>query len=217
MIDDDEEFLRELMQTFRDDAEERLKLLSQAIVELETSSSGEAAVAPLESLYREMHSLKGAASAVEQVQMESLCQQTESLLSALKQGELDVTPEIMDALSESIDCLQDTLHQDPTADNNAETLLQRLSTLAGETAAKKTGAKAKSGTTAESGTRARPALQPRAEAGERVRPPPKQKLRPPPRPNHRRRRPPSPPRAHRRRSGLLQHRRIIRLRRTGMP
>ena len=175
MIDDDEEFLRELMQTFRDDAEERLKLLSQAIVELETSSSGEAAVAPLESLYREMHSLKGAASAVEQVQMESLCQQTESLLSALKQGELDVTPEIMDALSESIDCLQDTLHQDPTADNNAETLLQRLSTLAGETAAKKTGAKAKSGTTAESGTRARTSTAAKSGGGRKSKTPTKAK------------------------------------------
>ena len=36
MIDDDEEFLRDLMETFREDAEERIRLLSQAVVELET-------------------------------------------------------------------------------------------------------------------------------------------------------------------------------------
>jgi len=95
MIDDDEEFLRDLMQTFREDAEERIRLLSQAIVELESVGKDSDNSAPLESLYRETHSLKGASGAVEQTQMESVCQQMESVLAAVKNGDIKVTPSLV--------------------------------------------------------------------------------------------------------------------------
>lgn len=130
MIDDDEEFLRDLMQTFREDAEERIRLLSQAIVDLESSEQGADASAPLESLYRETHSLKGASGAVEQSEMESVCQQMESVLSALKNGEIEVTHDIIDTLSETVDCLTDLLLGRPEADESAAALIETLATLA---------------------------------------------------------------------------------------
>ena len=107
------------MQTFREDAEERIRLLSQAVVELETAGTDEAALAPLESLYRETHSLKGASGAVEQTQMESVCQHLESVLAALKRGELKVTPPLVDALSETVDGLHALLLARPGADEQA--------------------------------------------------------------------------------------------------
>ena len=61
---EDEEFLRDLMETFRQDAEEHIRALSTALVELEAAGEGYAAQAPLETLFREAHSLKGAAAAV---------------------------------------------------------------------------------------------------------------------------------------------------------
>jgi two-component system chemotaxis sensor kinase CheA len=130
MIDDDEEFLQELMRTFREDAEERIRLLSQAVVELEGAGTGEAAMAPLESLYRETHSLKGASGAVEQKQMESVCQHLESVLAALKQGELKITQALVDALSDTVDCLHSLLAAESGSDRLAAELVERLTFLA---------------------------------------------------------------------------------------
>jgi len=106
---EDEEFLRDLMETFRQDAEEHIRALSTALVELEAAGEGYAAQAPLETLFREAHSLKGAAAAVEYALMVSICQNVESVFSALKHGELQVTSPVVDALSECVDCLQGCL------------------------------------------------------------------------------------------------------------
>jgi two-component system chemotaxis sensor kinase CheA len=130
MIDDDEEFLRDLMRTFREDAEERIRLLSQAVVELESAGVGEAAMGPLESLYRETHSLKGASGSVEQTQMESVCQHLESVLAALKRRELKITQPLVDALSDTVDCLHALLLAEPGADIQAVELMDRLTFLA---------------------------------------------------------------------------------------
>jgi two-component system chemotaxis sensor kinase CheA len=130
MIDDDEEFLRELMQTFREDAEERIRLLSQALVELESAGAGEAAMAPLESLYRETHSLKGASGAVEQVQIESVCQHLESVLAALKRRDVRLTRPLVDALSDTVDLLHALLAGEPGAEGRASEIVDRLTLLA---------------------------------------------------------------------------------------
>ena len=129
MIDDDQEFLRDLLHTFREDAEERIKLLSQAVVELEAAGESKAASAPIEVLYRETHSLKGAAGAVEQAQMEVICQNVESLLAALKTGDVKPTQPVVDALSESVDCLHSSLLAESGADERTHELVDRLSTL----------------------------------------------------------------------------------------
>jgi two-component system chemotaxis sensor kinase CheA len=130
MIDDDEEFLRDLMLTFREDAEERIRLLSQAVVELERAGAGSATAAPLESLYRETHSLKGASGAVEQTHMESVCQHLESVFAALKQGDLRITKPLVDALSDTVDCLHSLLLAEPGAEKHAAELVERLTLLA---------------------------------------------------------------------------------------
>ncbi len=130
MIEDDDAFLRDLMNTFREDAEERIRLLSQAVVELENAGTGEAALAPLESLYRETHSLKGASGAVEQKQMESVCQHLESVLAALKRGELRISQPLVDALSDTVDCLHSLLHAEEGSDTHASELVERLTFLA---------------------------------------------------------------------------------------
>ena len=43
MMNDDEEFLRDLMETFRQEAEEHIRVLSGAVVDLETAGEGDAA------------------------------------------------------------------------------------------------------------------------------------------------------------------------------
>jgi two-component system chemotaxis sensor kinase CheA len=89
-------------------------------------------------LYRETHSLKGASGAVEQTQMESVCQRVESVLAALKRGELKITSPLVDVLSESVDCLHGLLLAEPGADKRTEKLAPRLAALVGPAGVQKT-------------------------------------------------------------------------------
>ncbi len=75
-----------LLQAFREEAQERLQTLEDALARLRQSpgSSG----AGIEEVFREVHSLKGAARSVGLTRIEQLCQAWESLLSALKQQRL---------------------------------------------------------------------------------------------------------------------------------
>jgi two-component system chemotaxis sensor kinase CheA len=131
---DDEEFLKDLMETFRSEGAEHIRVLSKAVVELETAGEGDAWLTPMETLFRHTHSLKGAAGAVGHPLMVSVCQEMESVLAALKRGDLVLTTPVVDALSESVDCLDACLLIDGTgANDQAAAVLRRLSALAGPT------------------------------------------------------------------------------------
>lgn len=105
MADNDDAFLRRLQATFRAEAQERLQTLSSALVALENTQSGERQQALIESVFREVHSLKGAARAVDKHDVETLCQALESLLSALKRNEFEFSPALADLLLKSSDLL----------------------------------------------------------------------------------------------------------------
>ncbi|MDX1755518.1 MAG: response regulator [Marinobacter sp.] len=80
-----------LRQAFREEAMERLQTLADALAMIQQSPVNEATV--IESIFREVHSLKGAARAVSLKQIEQFCQQWESLLSELKRQHLLPTAE----------------------------------------------------------------------------------------------------------------------------
>ena len=61
---DDSEFLARLLETFRIEAEEHFEVLSNGLLELERDPDGQH-LPLVETLFREAHSLKGAARAVE--------------------------------------------------------------------------------------------------------------------------------------------------------
>ncbi|MDB6060959.1 MAG: cheAY40H-2 [Verrucomicrobiaceae bacterium] len=101
----DAAFFKRLLETFRGEAQERLQALSTAIVELEKTARGERQQALIETVFREVHSLKGAARAVDKREIEQLCQVLESVLSALKRMTLDFSPAIADLLLAALDLL----------------------------------------------------------------------------------------------------------------
>ncbi|MBN1631049.1 MAG: response regulator [Thermoleophilia bacterium] len=127
---DDEEFLKDLMETFRQEAEEHIRVLSGAIVDLENAGDLETARGPIETLYRQLHSLKGAAAAVGLPLIVSVCQESESVLAALKRGDLALSLSVVDLLSESVDCLNGCLlTKELGADRQAPELLRELTNL----------------------------------------------------------------------------------------
>jgi two-component system chemotaxis sensor kinase CheA len=86
MTDLDEEFHKQLLATFREEAEEHLGEITEELIALE--KAGIAGDSPLvERIYRKTHSLKGSARAVSLREIESVCQNLESVFSLMKKGE----------------------------------------------------------------------------------------------------------------------------------
>ncbi|RKP46454.1 hybrid sensor histidine kinase/response regulator [Trinickia fusca] len=100
---DNAALLQRLLATFKVEADERLKGMSVLLVELEQTSAGARVAQIVETLFREAHSLKGAARAVNLNSVEMVCASLESELAALKGQERAVPPALIDALSGGID------------------------------------------------------------------------------------------------------------------
>src|SRR3970040_1715590 len=92
MANKNDEFLKKLLATFRVEADEHLKAMSSGLLELEKTPAGEQQTELVEKIFREAHSLKGAARAVNLTQIESVCQALESVFAALKGNRLPLSP-----------------------------------------------------------------------------------------------------------------------------
>lgn len=104
------EYLQSLLEIFKVEAQEHLTAISGGLVELEKASAEEQ-VPLVEVIYREAHSLKGAARAVNLGEIESLCQKLESVFAEMKRtGEIG-SPRLFDALHNAVNEL-DTILQD---------------------------------------------------------------------------------------------------------
>ena len=101
----DKELLKRLLATFRVEAEEHVKAISSGLVELERASAPEQQIEAIENVFREAHSLKGAARAVNLVKIEGTCQSLEGLFARLKTQEIALSPELFDQLHQMVDIL----------------------------------------------------------------------------------------------------------------
>lgn len=101
----DEELSRRLLATFRVEAAEHLEAMSAGLMALEKNPSGSEADGIVETVFREIHSLKGAAGAVNLAPIESLCQSMESVLFALKKARLQASAALLDLLLDAVDQL----------------------------------------------------------------------------------------------------------------
>lgn len=103
MNESEKEFLRRLLATFKIEADEYIKSISSGLVELEKTTSEEEKKPILDHIYRQAHSFKGAARAVDLSSIESICQLLESIFKDFKyKGVPQSTP--------MYDLLQDSLH-----------------------------------------------------------------------------------------------------------
>jgi two-component system, chemotaxis family, sensor kinase CheA len=103
---DNSEFAENLLATFRGEAEGHLNTIAAGLIELEKPVSPERRAAVVESVFRETHTLKGAARSVNLVDIEKTCQALESVFSAAKQGEIILSREIFDLLHQSVSILE---------------------------------------------------------------------------------------------------------------
>ncbi|RTL50583.1 MAG: hybrid sensor histidine kinase/response regulator [Rhodocyclaceae bacterium] len=105
MDKNDEAFLKRLLVTFKGEAEEHVQALSTGLIALETTTEAGSRQSIVETVFRETHSLKGAARAVGKTEIETLCQSMEDFLARLKQGRVELSQALLDLLYEAVDLL----------------------------------------------------------------------------------------------------------------
>ncbi|MDY6973619.1 MAG: hybrid sensor histidine kinase/response regulator [Thermodesulfobacteriota bacterium] len=102
-------FLKKLRATFRIEADEHLRAISSGLFELRKKPDIQKQAAIIETLFREAHSLKGAARAVNLTGIEAICQAVETVFSALKRKETNLSPELFNTLDRTIDAIADLI------------------------------------------------------------------------------------------------------------
>jgi len=105
----EDDFYRELLSMFKIEAEEHIKNMSSGLLDLEKITDQKEKAGIIETVYREAHSLKGAARAVNINDIESLCQVLESIFAKLKHQNMVLSPQLFDVMHRAVDTLNDLI------------------------------------------------------------------------------------------------------------
>lgn len=103
MTDKNQELLARLLVTFRSEATEHVQAMSSGLLQLEHLPADDAQYGTaIETIFRQAHSLKGAARAVKFKTIESLCQPLESIFVALRDHHIFLTTTLVDLLHQAV-------------------------------------------------------------------------------------------------------------------
>lgn len=133
MIDD-----KELRELFKAESEEHLQHLDAGLLRLETHPDDQATLAEV---FREAHSLKGAARMLGVSDVETLAHRFEDMLGAARRGETVLAPETLDRLYGGLDAMRKLVHEAVTGEPagvKVVSLLAQLSDAASGVAAEST-------------------------------------------------------------------------------
>lgn len=97
-------FLQKLREIFRVEAADHVHGISSGLLALEKAPAADRATL-IEQVFREAHSLKGAARAVDYGEIERLSQAMEDELARWRRGEAEPTPELLDRMHASVDAV----------------------------------------------------------------------------------------------------------------
>src|SRR5947208_1416633 len=103
------DFIRKLLSTFKIEAAEHIQAISSGLLELEKAPNAERQRTVIETLLREAHSLKGAARAVNQNEVEAVCQSLETVFATLKHEEVPPSQALFDLFHQTINSLGNLL------------------------------------------------------------------------------------------------------------
>jgi len=121
----DDEFVKRINETFRIEAEEHLRTFSAGLIELEKTQSQERYAEIIEAMFRDIHSLKGAARSVDQREVESVCHPLESVFSALKHKEFTLSASSFDLFYKTVERISRLISESGSAPTVADRQSQR--------------------------------------------------------------------------------------------
>src|SRR5688572_18714310 len=130
----DHDFLKRLRSTFEVEAREHIRAISSGLIALERTLVADQQLDIIEAIFREAHSLKGAARAVNLPEIEAICQALETVFAALKRQEIVASTELYDILHQALDSLGPLLASPEaglvaTEASHISAVLQRLESL----------------------------------------------------------------------------------------
>lgn len=134
---DEQELLIRLREAFKLESGERLASLSTSLIELEKTENAERSQEILEVIYREAHSLKGAARAVNLTEIEAISQSMEGVFGAMKRREIIPSSTVFDTMHEVVSFIENILatEQKSADKDEVSAILQQLDNLpVGQTA-----------------------------------------------------------------------------------
>jgi two-component system, chemotaxis family, sensor kinase CheA len=114
------EYLQGLLEIFKVEAQEHTDAMANGLIELEKAGP-EKRGSLVEEIYREAHSLKGAARAVNMDEVEGLCQRLETVFSEMKRQDVTWSPALFDVLHRATSELDAMLQSPHSARSVAET------------------------------------------------------------------------------------------------
>lgn len=123
---DTKDLQQQLLEAFKIEAEERITSMFAGLTALEKNPDPEIRRQKLEIIYREAHSLKGAARSVNIIPVESLCQEIETLFSGLKAQKVLFEPEIFDMLHQAVSMIEKYLSAPETQRQGLENKLAAI-------------------------------------------------------------------------------------------
>lgn len=97
---------KKLLETFKIEAEEHLQSIVTGLLQIEKNPTSSECIKTAEILHREAHSLKGAARAVNLLEVELICQTVEKIFSSWKKNELKPTSQQFDVLHKTFNMLK---------------------------------------------------------------------------------------------------------------
>ena len=118
----DSEFHLRLLATFKVEAQEHLHTMAAGLVELEQGAPPARQAEVIEAIFREAHSLKGAARAVNVTRIETLCQAVESVFAAWKRQPIETSAPVFDALHDVLNALGQLLTDSATGATAGDSL-----------------------------------------------------------------------------------------------
>jgi two-component system chemotaxis sensor kinase CheA len=92
----------DILQDFLVEAGEILELLSEQLIELENNPEDSDL---LNAIFRGFHTVKGGAGFLAMTELVDACHGAENVFDILRQGQLSVTPELMDVILQALDCI----------------------------------------------------------------------------------------------------------------
>jgi len=101
------EFLEKLREAFAIESDEHFRTIRKCLADLEQDDAEPEAI--IELIFREAHSLKGAARAINRADIEALCQGMESLLAVWKRDPSTRQPHHYSLLERAMDLLEELL------------------------------------------------------------------------------------------------------------
>jgi two-component system, chemotaxis family, sensor kinase CheA len=129
MTGTDPEFTKRLLATFREEAEEHLNAIVGLLIELEKTAPYPDSAA-VERIYRTTHSLKGAARAVNQKEIESVCQNLENIFSRMKKGTYIPDADAFDIFHTAVKAIQCVLKGEKRPTTSVTDIVSSLRALA---------------------------------------------------------------------------------------